>query len=160
MDILPESLPDAWSSETTTALAISVALSKRAGKTLPWATIREAIDGALRARLLERSIESSQWPCDYPAAATVKLRAPSEAPPPPPPPQPRPPGTRIAEAELRPNEIQDLADQIGEIVRAAVGMELKFHVRIELGGNEKSPDPAIAEINKLLEQISADFKLR
>jgi hypothetical protein len=48
-DLLSAALPEAWSGDTTTALSLSVILSKRAGKTLPWTTIREAIDTALRS---------------------------------------------------------------------------------------------------------------
>src|SRR5205085_4589085 len=51
-DILPENLPEAWSGETTTALEISNALSTKVGKMLPWITVREAIDGAFRSRLI------------------------------------------------------------------------------------------------------------
>jgi hypothetical protein len=58
MDVLPENLPDAWSDKTTTALGISVALSKKMDKTLPWVNVCEAIDGAFRARLLERTLDS------------------------------------------------------------------------------------------------------
>lgn len=41
--------------------------------TLPWASVSEAIDGALRARLLERTLGSESWPCDYAGAQAVKL---------------------------------------------------------------------------------------
>ncbi len=62
-DILPENLPEAWSGETTTALEISHALSTKVGKMLPWITVREAIDGAFRSRLIERTDDSGGWPC-------------------------------------------------------------------------------------------------
>ena len=45
-DVLASNLADAWTGETTTALAIADALSVKAGKPLPWATVRAAIDGA------------------------------------------------------------------------------------------------------------------
>ena len=47
--ILHPNLPEAWGGETTTALAISLGLSKQVGKTLPWTIVRDAIDGAFRA---------------------------------------------------------------------------------------------------------------
>src|SRR5262249_41973211 len=102
-ELLPENVPTAWQEGTATALSISNALSNKIGKVLPWLTVRRAIDGAFNGRLLERV--EGQWPCEYAVAQTVKLRVPSEkqeAPPPPPPPRP---GLRIAEAQLRPNEI-------------------------------------------------------
>ena len=40
VDVLRERLPEAWSGEITTALTIAAVLSKRAGKTLPWAVIQ------------------------------------------------------------------------------------------------------------------------
>ncbi len=88
-DVTPSNLPEVWSGETTTALAIAVALSKKAGTNLPWATVRQALDGAIRGRMLETAIDSATWPCDYVAAQNVKLRLPI-APPPPLPPRPNP----------------------------------------------------------------------
>jgi transcriptional regulator with XRE-family HTH domain len=160
-DILPEILPEAWSGETTTALALSVALSKRAGKTLPWVTVREVLNGAFRARLLERTSDSGGWPCDFAGAGNVKLRVPSEEPPP----QVAErlvakPGVLVAEADLRPNEIQDLADQVADIAKAAVGLDLKFRLRVELGGESRPSDEVVASINQLLREISNDIKLR
>src|SRR6266852_4195402 len=75
-EILPQTLPEAWSGETTTAWEIANALSTKVGKMLPWITVREAIDGAFRARLLERTIDSGPWPCDYAGAKTVKVSLP------------------------------------------------------------------------------------
>ena len=69
-------------------------------------------------------------------------------------------GALRAEAELEANGIQDLADQIPDIAKAAVGSELKFNVRIDFGG-EKSPDPeAVKTINDLLTEVSEKFKLK
>ena len=100
VEVLRERLPEAWSGETSTALGIAAALSKRVGKTLPWAIVQRALDGAFHAHLLERTLDSGPWPCDYAGAGSVRLRAPSEAPPPPPPPPPpHKPGVFMAEAE-------------------------------------------------------------
>src|SRR5258708_4345376 len=77
-DILPTNLPEAWNGETTTALDIANALSTKTGKMLPWFTVREAIDGAFRARLLERTIDSGSWPCDYAGATALKICLPQE----------------------------------------------------------------------------------
>jgi hypothetical protein len=43
-DVTRPNLPEVWAGETTTALAIAVALSKKAGMNLPWATVRNALD--------------------------------------------------------------------------------------------------------------------
>src|SRR5215813_2211799 len=107
LEVVEQNLPEAWSNGTTTALAVSTALSKKVGKTLPWATVREALDGALRARLIERTLDSGPWPCDYVGAEAIKLQVPHEPereyPHNPTPPQP---GMLVAEAELRLNELQ------------------------------------------------------
>ncbi len=162
LDILPGNLSEAWGGETTTALAISVALSKKAGKTLPWATVREAIDGALRGRLLERTLDSGPWPCDYPEARNVKLRLPVAQPPSlgPQPPSVTRPGVLVAEAELRTSQIQDLADQIPHITRAAAGLDLKFRLRVELGGSTQPSEDVVAKINDLLREISESLELK
>src|SRR5205085_12481540 len=118
----------------TTAAALADALSAKAGKPLPWNTVRAALNGAFQMRLLERSVDSGPWPCDPAGASVVRVRLPSKGPPPPPPLPPPPTGVRVAQAELRPNQLQDVADQVGELTRAAVGHDLKFLLRTELGG--------------------------
>jgi hypothetical protein len=157
-DLLPENLPDAWQQGAATALGISNALSNKAEKVLPWLTVRRAIDGALSGRLLERV--EGQWPCEYANAQSIGLRVPAERPEvPPPPPLPRP-GVRVAEAELRPNEIQDLADSIGELIEAAAGHELRFRLRIELDGADSLSDEAVEKISSVLGEVSKDLTLK
>lgn len=53
----------------------------------------------------------------------------------------------LAEADLKPNQIQDLADAIAGIKNAA-GIDLKFRLRIELGSESQPPDEAIAQSNQ------------
>jgi hypothetical protein len=160
-DVLPIALPEAWKDPTPTAQAMGEALSGKAGKILPWATVREAIDGACRARMLERTIDSGPWPCDYGGSHAVKLKVPTGPQPQPLPlPRPTPPGVLVAEAELRPNELQDLADQLGDITKAAVGHELKFVLRIELSGKARPPDATVIAINDKLREVSEDLELK
>jgi hypothetical protein len=163
LEVVEQNLPEAWSNGTTTALAVSTALSKKVGKTLPWATVREALDGALRARLIERTPDSGPWPCDYVGAEALKLQVPHE------PEREYPlidtppqlvPGMLVAEAELRLNELQDLADSIASIRQAAVGFDLKFRLRLELSGASRPPDDMVAKINLLLQDISEQLRLR
>jgi hypothetical protein len=163
LEVVEQNLPEAWSDGTTTAMIVSTALSGKVGTTLPWATVREALDGALRARLLERTPDSGPWPCDYAGADAVKLQVP-RAPVPEPsqrpaPPQPAP-GVLVAEADLRLNEIQDLADAIANIGQAAVGFDLKFHLRLELRGVSRPPDDVVTKINLLLQEISDNLRLQ
>jgi len=73
-DILPLRLPQAWTMDTTTALAISVALSETARKSLPWPVVRSAIGAALLTEVLELSPDSGLWPCTFERAGAVSLR--------------------------------------------------------------------------------------
>jgi hypothetical protein len=158
IDILPDNLPDAWQSKITTALAISIAVSYKVGQAIPWKRISDAIDGAIRARYLETTIDSAPWPVDYPAAQTVKLRIPVNAPPLPPPLPPKPEGVYVAEADMRPNEIQNLADALGDLGNAAAGHDVKYHIKIEIGGNP--PETMISKLNRLLEKLKNGFRFQ
>ena len=163
--ILPENLPTAWKEGQTTALAIATALSHQAGNTLPWKTVRDVVGGAIQARFVALTEDSAPWPCELPAANTVKLQVaqtggdggggggggPG-------------PGSKtlVAQAELEPSEIQDLGDLIPQLleIKTKVDMPLKFRVRIEFGDGEHDPAPdAVASINKLLESIREGFKI-
>jgi hypothetical protein len=156
-DLLPEKLPEAWEDNVTIALALATALSRRAGRTLPWIVVRNAIESAMHTRLLEATADSASWPCDLAGAGKVKLRVPSDATPPP---EPKPEGLLVAEAELKPNEIQDLADVVGEITKLAAGNQLKFKLRIELGGETKPPDDLARKINRVLEKVADSLQLK
>lgn len=158
-DLLPERLPAAWQDGTTTGWAIAVALSAKAGKQLPWSTISTAIDGAIRARLLERTVDSGPWPCDISGAKNVKLRVPAVLPLPPAPPPAARAGVKVAAAELRPSEIQDLADVIGELLSAAVGYDLGFYLRVELKGNAQVPASVVERVNQILAGVNAELRL-
>jgi len=154
VDLLPDNLQGAWSADNTTALAIATALSKKLGKTLPWTTVKEAIDGGLKARFLELSEGSTPWPSDFAGAQTVKLRIPKEQPPPPPPP---PEDLLVAEAYLEPNQIQDLSDQIPELTKITVGQDLRYRIQMELKGDENR-DEIAKKINELLKDVSDDLE--
>lgn len=160
-DILPGTLPDAWENEATTALSISVALSNRAGRTLPWSVVRDAIEGAIRARMIERTVDSGDWPCDLNRAQQAKFRVPAgPGPGPGPVVPPVRPGVRTATAELRPDQIQDLAEVVGDVKAAAVGQELKFRMTVELGGETPPPDDVVANVNEVLRTVSEDLEVK
>lgn len=156
LDLLPKRLPEAWVGGITTALRIEQALSLKEGKPLPWEIVQDAIEQALRRRLLERAPDSGPWPCDYADAQQVKLRVPSV-------PSPPPPVVEedlwVAEAELEPYQIQDLADVIGEVVKAAAGYDLKFRVRIELGGDPMPGEDVAGKAIEILKDVSDDLEM-
>lgn len=158
-DILPAKLPEVWTGDTTSAIAISVALSKKAGKALPWTIVREAIDEAIQARILERTPDSGSWPCDRTGAQAVELRLSAEQISPPLPDESPKSQPCILVAELQSNEVQDLAYQIGAITELASGLELKFHIQIKLVGSNVPSKLQLAKIGDILESIAKDVSL-
>ena len=155
-DLLAVALPEAWEAETTTALAVAVALSNRAGENMPWPAVRGVLDDAFRVHFLERTPDSGPWPCPYPGAQNVRLRVPGE-PPKVTPPKPKP-GVRVAEGRLKTHELQDLADALGELGKATAGYDLQLSVRVELGGNP--PEKVVERANKVLAEVSEAMALR
>ena len=155
--VLPGLLADAWKDQATTAETLAVVLSQKQGITLPWPLVRTAIDGAVRARLVELAPQSGPWPCEFSAARSVKLRIPEHSTLPPDP--PRPDGVRIARAELRPNEVQDLGDGIPDLVREAVGHGLKIIVEIQVGHAKSPTQDVVDTINEVLGGVNGKLRL-
>ena len=163
--LMPQSIPGAWVEGKANALAIATALSAQWETTLPWSTVESVIDSGIRARWIELSPDSAEWPCGIGNAQHIILQIPlqkgvgdagggtygtGD----------QPKGALRAEAELEANGIQDLADQIPDMTKAAIGTDLKFTVRVDLGG-KKSPDPeSVEKINELLSEVSESFKLK
>jgi hypothetical protein len=170
--ILPENLAAAWKDGTSNALAIATALSQQNGNTLPWKTVRDVINGALQARFITLVAGSAPWPCELPAVNTVKLKVAETG-----------SGTGgggggtgggwtvaetaskklVAQADLEPSEVQDLADVIPQLleIKSKASMTIAFRVRIEVGDGQTDPDAdSTNAISKLLESISNDFKLQ
>jgi len=164
-EILPENLPDAWSQGQATAISIAIALSQKFGHTMPWKTVKDVITASLNARFTELDGTSGAWPCEYPAAQSIKLKVASA-------PTGRPGAGGIgpvapskclvAQAELEPSEIQDLADIIPSLLefKARFNIPLRFRVQIELGdGKDRPSKESSKEINKLLKELKDDFQL-
>ena len=165
-EILPENLPDAWSGGMATALSIATALSHRCGQALPWKTVKDVVAASLNARFTELDGTSGSWPCEYPAAQSVKVKVASGG----------SGGGRgglgggageskrlIAHAELEPSEIQDLGDIVPKLleIKAKADVPLKFRVQIELGDGVTPPPEQVAkEVNALLEDMKDGFKLQ
>ena len=155
-----DAVPEAWKEGRTSALALSAALSVQVGAPVPWPVLRRAIDDALGARWLERAPDSGPWPCEAAGASAVTLTQPDAA---------KevseqkgdylrtPKGAHIGAAILEPNELQDLVDALPEVVKAAAGVPLQFHVHITLGDGGDVPSETVASLNELLEGIKSDF---
>jgi hypothetical protein len=58
----------------------------------------------------------------------------------------------VAEADLRLNE--------ANIGQAAVGFDLKFHLRLELSGATRPSNDVVTKINLLLQEVSAKLRLQ
>lgn len=153
--LLPQNLPAAWGepATTTTAAAISDALSADVGKTLPWTIVRSAIDAAIRGRLLELTPDSGPWPCEWPGSPLVRLRVPLGGPPPPP-----PPSGYATEAELEPAELQDLVDGLADIIKAGAGLDLRFFLRLELGEGVQATPDQLAKLNEALRKACSKLE--
>ena len=169
-EILPENLPSAWQKDETNALAVATALSQKAGKVLPWKTVKDVVKASLDARFTQLAEGSPTWPWEFSAAQTVKITvAPAGA------------GTggggsggaggggaqpqpkvRVAAADFEPSQIQDLGDLIPALleIKAKGKVAMKFHVRLELGdGKTKPSDAVVAEVNAALKDLDDGFRI-
>jgi hypothetical protein len=164
-EILPENLPDAWAQGQATALSIATALSQKFGHTMPWKTVKDVITASLNARFTELDGTSGDWPCDYPAAQSIKLKVASV-------PTGRPGVAGIgpvvpskclvAQAELEPSEIQDLADIVPSLLelKAKAEVPIRFRVQIEVGDGKKlPPDDVVKKLNQLLGELKGGLRL-
>jgi len=161
-EILPENIPSGWKDNECTALAVSTALSVKAGKTLPWKIIQDLLTSALRARFIEMVDGSAPWPSDFAQAQHVRFRlaktgvAPhvSEA---------LPTQVLVAEGELDSHEVQNLGDVVGKLfeLKAKRSTPIKIKVRIEVGdGKTLPPATVVEEFNKVLQNVKEGLGLK
>ena len=124
----------------------------------PWSVLSRSIDNAISARWLELAPNSSPWPCDAAGTAGVKLKEPETA-------AAKgvaePKGAFIASADLQPHELQNLAEALPEIMKAAAGSALRFHLRIVLDdeGNGILPEP-MSSLNESLESVNPNLRFK
>jgi hypothetical protein len=159
--ILEANLPAAWKHGKASVAGILAQLSVQRGKPMPWFLVQRAVDGALRARLVELDPDSASWPCDPSAASKVTLKAISGG--------VKPingdGGSVVNEkgvtysAYLQPNELQDLADGLSEILdlQAKHGIKIRFYLSVEAASDGDLGPEASAELRKALEEISDAF---
>jgi hypothetical protein len=166
-ELLPENLPAAWKDDETTALALATALSQKAGKVLPWKTVRDVITGSLQARFTELVDGSAKWPCEFHAAQSIRIKVATSGgglpgggkgagggP---------PPKIMVATAYLEPAQIQDLGDKVDELlkIKAKSKVPIRFQVRVELGDGQTMPPSGVAaEVTQVLADISDELQLR
>ncbi|MGQ4808530.1 hypothetical protein NKDENANG_01913 [Candidatus Entotheonellaceae bacterium PAL068K] len=163
--IMQENLPSAWQQGETTALAIATGLSQKAGRTLPWKTVKDVVTASLQARFIERVDGSVAWPCEVHEAKSIKLKISSGA---------TGDGVKedrkewlrklfVAHAELEPSEIQDLADAMPRLltIKAKASTPITFHLQVELGNGQELPSQELAaEFNAVLNEIKQGFQFQ
>lgn len=160
--VLEANLPGAWKDGKASVAAILAQVSMQRGKPVPWVLVQQAVDGALRARIIELAPESPPWPCDPSNAAKVIVKAVSGI--------ARPPGDgggssivndkSIAyRAYLQPNELQDLADALSDIMalQAKHGITIRFQLCVEATTDGEWKPDASTELRKALDEISDSF---
>ena len=167
-EILPENLKDAWKGETASALSIATALSIKAGKTLPWKTVKDVISGALQARFIELDAGSKEWPCDFPSAQFVTLKVTVRSG------RAGTPGggisgdligskVLVAEADLEPSQVQDIGDIIPKLleIKSKDNTPIRFNLRIEIGDGKTLPSEETAQkVNSLLQGVKDEMQLK
>ena len=162
--LMQDAVPDAWKEGQTTALALSVGLSAQTGRPIPWTVLRRAIDDAIKARWLELAPGSGTWPCDMAGASAVELKQPAApggmAEPQPGGYVPKPKGVYMSSAALEPSSLQDLVDVLPDVVKAAAGVPLQFQVAVTLGDGQEISTETVESINRLLEEVSSDLRLK
>lgn len=166
-EILPENLKDAWKDGVASGLSVATALSMKAGKTLPWKTVRNVIAGALQARFLELEAGAQAWPCDFPSAQFVKFKVAAAG---------AgggtggtgggggtPPKTLVAVADLEPSQVQDLGDIMPKLleVKTKANVPILFQIRIEMGDGKTMPSAETAQkVNAILKGVNERMQLQ
>jgi hypothetical protein len=159
---LEGTVPVAWKDGKATVAGILAQLSVQRGKPVPWYQVQQAVDGAIRARLVELDTNSSPWPCDPSAAAKVVLKAVA--------------GGGYGggsgggglvmndkgvtyRAYLQPNELQDMADALTSIMelQAKYGIKIRFNLAVEVTSDGELKPEATGELSKKLDDISDAF---
>ena len=56
-------------------------------------------------------------------------------------------------------ELQDLAEQVGNLMKETVGLTLRFHLRIELGPASQVSEAVLAKVNEILDEVSKKLRL-
>ena len=65
----------------------------------------------------------------------------------------------VAAAVLQTHEIQNLNDQLGDLVKVTVGLNLQFQLHVELGPVAKLSHETVDKVNALLSEVSEKLVL-
>jgi hypothetical protein len=158
--LMKDAVPEAWKDGQSNALALSAALSTQMGNPIPWTILRRAVDDAIKARWIELAPGSGPWPCEMTGASAVMLKQPTAAgggggqPP------LQPKDVYTSSALLEPSAFQDLVEVLPGVIKAAAGVPLRLQLQISLGDGQQIGPGTVEAINKLLEEVSSDLRLK
>jgi hypothetical protein len=160
-DVLADNLPEAWENGSTTALAISIALSNRRSQPLPWSIVRQAITDARNAGLITLETADVTWPCALSEAGSVRIQISQTIVTPTPPAQPTMGDKKIrSERQLKPAEVQNFAEVIGKLVQDLQAWSPAIHVAIELDTTTMDIDSATRErVDALLKTVDGNWHI-
>ncbi len=158
IDLLPSTLPEAWTKETepkTTVSALYLGLKEKHGKAWPPKPFVDSLNAALGQGFMHRADGSSPVSSlQHDGGVGLIIR--SEAPKPPET-APTVAGRRASSlAVLSIAEIQNLADQIPALTKPLAGQDPQIEVRITI---KSKGDGDLSDANKVLSTIKAGWKL-
>jgi hypothetical protein len=63
-----------------------------------------------------------------------------------------------AEAELRPAELQNVVEGLGDVVKAGAGLNLRFVLRLEVGQALEPTPQQLSRLNEALAKVSSKLR--
>ncbi len=148
-ELLEEALPGAWEDGAANGAALVRAASQARGAALPWGLVRDGVKAGVESRWLQLAEGSGPVDCGYDEAGNLRLERPAAPPPPKPP---------VEEAVLEGRQIQDLGEIVPDMMKAAAGSELRFHLRVTVQGEGAEETRAV--LDELLARVSERLKAR
>jgi hypothetical protein len=159
--LLEGNISAAWDNGEANAAAFLTQLSSLESVQLPWTLVSEAIACALRARLIELRSDPGTWPCGVGSASHARFRATGVEPP-----VGGEDSSTVQEkgqrfrAQLTPDEIQDLADNIHKLTSLQaqhhLDMRILITLVIESSDGETTPE-IVGAVREVLKGISDSF---
>jgi hypothetical protein len=160
IDLLPMTLPDAWTKEAepkTTVSALYAELKAKRGRPWPAKAFLDSLNSALGQGFVHRASGSgpiSSLQHDSTTELTIRNAVPK---PPEPPPTQTPAGRRASSlVVLSISEIQDLADQIHTLSKPLAGMDPQIEVRITV---KTKADGDLLQANSVMNKIKAGWSI-
>jgi hypothetical protein len=132
-----------WTRPSPTLGKLKSALEAHKGRSLPDDVFRKAAASALARGLFGLADPTKPLPAGK-AFADVRVRMPK--------------ASLFAEAQLSAQEVQDFAAILPDLKRAAPELDFAFRVTVTAEGDKPTVE-VVAELNKLLENVSSNWRL-